>query len=32
VDYFSNTSAAASEGASNTGALLEKGLSAILGQ
>ena len=32
IDYFSNTSSAASEGTNNTGALLQKGLSAILGQ
>ena len=32
IDYFSNTGAGAGEGANNTGALLEKGLSAILGQ
>lgn len=32
IDYFSNTDAAASEGANNTGSLLQKGLGVILGQ
>ena len=32
IDYFSKSGAGASEGGNNTGALLEKGLSAIFGQ